>query len=62
MSDGWYCDDQSEGCVHDSVVNKTDDGSSTLNNPCTVSTVVSRKLYSLFIFGRKKGYARVAYF
>ncbi|XP_067944010.1 cell death abnormality protein 1-like [Watersipora subatra] len=34
---GWYCDPDSLGCAHDSVVNITDDGSSILNTNCSLN-------------------------
>ena len=39
MTDGWYCDDESQGCIHDFVTD-TGDGRDKINTACAVSKTI----------------------
>ena len=48
MTDGWYCDDQIQGCIHDFVTD-TGDGRDKINTACAVSKTILYVIKSLHI-------------
>ena len=36
LTPGWYCDENTEGCVHYSITDTSDDGSKNLDQGCYV--------------------------